>query len=169
MDLEKVLLISLQSSASVTSLFVISGRDFDPSLFSEQVGVSPTKVWHRTLEALKDRQDIPELEWRYQLDRRLHSSLDEAIREVLDPFVPFRERIRNFIYKYKCNSYVFCRIHGDSARIELCAEAETIELLASLRWHSAFRSTCDFGPDKGSGTESTVVRHFFEELRGQIP
>jgi Domain of unknown function (DUF4279) len=132
-NLVKAVFMRLRSMASVTSLFVIGGHDFDPSLFSEQVGISPTKVWRRTLEALKSRHDIPELEWQYQLDRRPHDSLDEAIREVLGPFVAYREQIVNFIHKYNCSASVIFRIHGSSSLIELCAEPDTVVLLASLR------------------------------------
>ncbi len=132
-NLVKAVFMRLRSMASVTSLFVIGGHDFDPSLFSEQVGISPTKVWRRTLEALKSRHDIPELEWQYQLDRRPHDSLDEAIREVLGPFVAYREQIVNFIHKYNCSASVIFRIYGCSSLIELCAAPDTVVLLASLR------------------------------------
>jgi hypothetical protein len=119
--------------ASVTTSFVIGGDDFDPALFSQQIGLSPTKVWHRTLEVLQENLCIPRLEWRYQLDRRPHGSLDDAIQEILAFFFPRREQIVSFADKYNCTVSVICRVHGDSMAIELCVETRTIELLAGLR------------------------------------
>jgi hypothetical protein len=135
--------MSIQFMASVDSLFVVSGNNFDPSLFSKRIGVSPTKVWRRTSEALKNRQDIPELEWQFQLDKRPHDSLDEAIREILSPFLAFRETIVNFIHEHNCAASVICRIHGDSTSIELCIEPATIDLLARLQCALYFSVDCD--------------------------
>jgi hypothetical protein len=119
--------------SSVSSLFVVGGKDFDPDLFSNQVGVKPTRIWHCGLESLKERQDIPKLEWQYELARRPHTSLDKAVREILAPFVDKGEHVVGFLHAHDCSACVICRVHGDSSHVELCVESETVQLLAKVQ------------------------------------
>jgi len=106
--------------------------DFDPDEFSRLVGVKPTKVWRAWASGVKNNTSFEQIVWRYDLKRRLHWSIDDAIREMLDHFNGQRVEIISFAKQHICSLQLRCRLHGDETVIVYQIEQLTIKQFAAF-------------------------------------
>lgn len=117
---------------AVSSTLFISGKEFDPDSLSQLIKTEPSEVWRQKRPWLKNRSDIPQIEWRYDLSKRPHWSIDDAIREVLNIFSPRSEKIRAFARQHDCEVHLRLQLHADETVIIYEVSAETMGLLAEL-------------------------------------
>ena len=121
-----------QSLTSISVTFGLSGSNFDPNSFTELVGIKPTKIWHQRHEHLKSRSDLPQLAWQYEIARQPYPSIDEATKQVLQPFLGKEEAINSFCHKNPCHAFVRCVIYGETQDVVLGLEPQTIVYLAGF-------------------------------------
>ena len=122
----------MDTAPKISISFVISGRDFDPNICSVALGLQPSNVWRQQREHLKDRIDLPNVEWQLGFDGRALYSLDEAAAEVVDLIWPARERIRAFISQSGLRATLACSVRIDADRPEYCLSSEVMRKLGWL-------------------------------------
>lgn len=128
---------------TISSTFFISGREFDPDHLSGLLEVQPSEIWRQQRPWLKDRRDIPQISWRFDLTSRHHWSVDSAIREVLDIFSPRCEQITTFAREHNCEVHLRLILHDDETVIVYEIGAETMLSLAVLGCSLSFHMDYD--------------------------
>ena len=123
---------------SITTKISLSGQTFDPDLFSEIACAKPTKIWYQQNALLKNDPKFAQIEWRYELRKSPHWSIDDAIQEILDLFEPRRNEIVAFAKKHNCHLHLSCRIFGDETVVIYQIERPTIERLAAFGCELSF-------------------------------
>ncbi len=120
------------TAPSLSTHFVISGRDFDPDQCSEALGLKPSNVWRQKLEHLRARDDLANTEWQIGFNKRPLYSVNEAVIEVLDLIWLARDRIRVFISESDLKAALVCSVTIQADRPEYCLSPVAMEKLAAL-------------------------------------
>jgi hypothetical protein len=119
-------------TGAISLHFGIGGSEFDPEELSQLLQLEPSEVWRQKNPRLQNRNDLAKIEWRYDLLRRRHWSIDDAIREVLDIFGPRCEKIKAFASRHNCKVHLRLRLHADETVVVYEISAKTMESLAAL-------------------------------------
>jgi Domain of unknown function (DUF4279) len=119
-------------TGAISLFFGIGGKEFDPEALTQLLQLKPSEVWRQKNPRLKNRGDLAKIEWRYDLLRRRHWSIDDAIREILEIFSPCSEEIRAFASEHSCEVHLRLRLHADETVIVYEISAETMESLVAL-------------------------------------
>jgi hypothetical protein len=130
--------ISSQPKGSITVTLFIGGRDFDPEELTALSGLQPARVWRASGKAKGDPL-FSQIAWRYELRRRPHWSVDDAVNEMLDLLNPRREQIIAFLRHHDCNVNLHCRIYGDETVLIYQVEFPTIERMAKFGCSFSFK------------------------------
>ncbi len=90
------------------------------------------------MDALKNDPRFPQVEWVYELVRRPHWSIDDAISEMLNLFEERREHIVAFAQQHGLSLHLRLGLHGDETVIIYGIEGLTIERLSAFRCSLSF-------------------------------
>lgn len=129
---ETVLMMERSIAPLITVHFVLSGRDFDPGVCTEALGLTATHIWTQRHEHLKSRLDLPNVEWHLGFDKKPSYSVDESAVEVVALIWPARERIRDFLSSSGLSASLSCSVTIYEDRPEYCLSAEVMSKLGSL-------------------------------------
>jgi hypothetical protein len=125
-----------KKGSSITTWFVIGGREMDLADCSRAVGLEPSKVWTQTRPELRGRPELNTEEWMIGCANRPLSSVDDAVTEVLKALWPARERIVAYARAHSLSCSIACRVHirGDIYvdRPEYVLNPRTIAMLSQL-------------------------------------
>lgn len=131
-EAEAVLMMERTIAPLITAHFVISGRDFDPAVCTEALGLTPTGIWTQRHEHLKSRVDLPNVEWHLGFDKKPSYSIDESVAEIVSLIWPARERIRELLSSSGLSASLSCSVTIYEDRPEYCLSTDIMSKLGSL-------------------------------------
>jgi hypothetical protein len=121
----------------ISTSFTVGGDEFDASEFSNLIETQPIKIWRQKREDLRNRPDLHNFEWIYEINKKPLWSMGETITEVLEIFWPKRNKIISFCEKNKLSTSIDCSIYIEGPiedlNPEFCLYPNLIQKLADLK------------------------------------
>ena len=99
-----------ETSAVLTALLVLSGRDFDVTECTQYVGLKPTETWRQHQKRLKGRADLANTEWSVGVARRPGDSLNDVVETMLDMVWGKRSLLLQYAGRHALKIFCACNV-----------------------------------------------------------
>ncbi len=93
------------------AFFIGANYPFDLNIASRFIGIKPTYLWTQQKEHLKGLTNFPQATWAFELPPQEYDTIDTPVNEILDIFLPLRDKIIPFIQEHNLEASVDVMIH----------------------------------------------------------
>jgi hypothetical protein len=81
-------------ATTVECVFSLGGRDIDPDLITQELGVAPTNIWRQRRPNLAARTDLPNVAWEFSSGACQSDNIEEPIERTLDGIRPGLDKVK---------------------------------------------------------------------------
>lgn len=117
----------------ITAIFSIAGRDFDAGECTLAIGLKPSAIWHQKIPELRQRADLPNVNWNIIRESKNLYSVNDVVHQVIDAVWSHRDRIEDYVRDKSLDVVITCTVTVFDERPELDLSAPTIRRMADLK------------------------------------